>query len=67
MTGFKYEYFNTFEDSCMAEVALKFSECPYPGATDIERLESELQTRVDTGVDPTETFSDDITNSMPAL
>ena len=51
----------------MAEVALKFKARPYPGATDIERLESELQTRVDTGVEPTETFSDDITNSMPAL
>ena len=67
MTGFKYEYFNTFEETCIAEVALKFNACPYPGATDIDKLESELHTRVDTGVVPTDTFSEDITKSMLEL
>lgn len=51
----------------MADVALKFKECPYPGATDIEMLESELHVSAATGVDPTETFKEDITNSMLAL
>jgi len=51
----------------MAEVALKFKDCPYPGATEIEMLESDVHTSADTGVDPTETLSEDNTKSMLAL
>jgi hypothetical protein len=51
----------------MADVALKFKECPYPGATETKMLESELHTSEDTGVDPTETFNEDKTKSILAL
>jgi hypothetical protein len=67
MTGCKYEYCKTFEDNCIAEVAVKFNACPKPGDTNTEMLESELQTRVDTGVSPIEPFSEDSTKSMLAL
>jgi hypothetical protein len=54
---------NTFEDNRIAQVVFKFRKCRNPGATDIEKLESELPTRVE----PTETFSDGITNGIRAL
>ena len=58
---------DTLEDNRIAKVVFKFRKCRNPGATDIEKLESELPTRVDAGVDPTETFSDGITNGIRAL
>jgi len=55
------------EDNCIAEVAVKFNACPKPGETSTGDAESELQTRVDTGVSPTEPLSEDSTKSMLAL